>query len=237
MSWPVHVLTIFPDMFPGPLSTSLIGKALETEKWTCNSVNLRDYAEDKHHSVDDEPFGGGAGMLMRADVIGRAVEAVLSKAGPQISKVYLSPKGKPFTQAKAQELSSNAQGMVMLCGRFEGVDQRVIDHYGFDEVSMGDFVMTGGEMAAYCMIDACVRLLPEVIGKPESLEEESFSSGLLEYPQYTRPQEWNGLAVPDVLLSGHHENIRKWRLQRAEQLTQERRPDLWAQYVNERKLS
>ncbi|MDP3935535.1 MAG: tRNA (guanosine(37)-N1)-methyltransferase TrmD, partial [Alphaproteobacteria bacterium] len=161
MSWPVHVLTIFPEMFPGPLGTSLIGKALETEKWTCNSVNLRDYAEDKHHSVDDEPFGGGAGMLMRADVIGRAVDAVLSKAGPRISKVYLSPKGKPFTQAKAQELSSNAQGMVMLCGRFEGVDQRVIDYYDFDEISIGDFVMTGGEMAAYCIIDACVRLLPE----------------------------------------------------------------------------
>lgn len=237
MNWPVHVLTIFPDMFPGPLKTSLIGKALETEKWSCHPMNLRDYAVDKHHSVDDEPFGGGAGMLMRPDVVGRAVEAAIQQTGPKASRVYLTPKGNHFNQAKAQELSSNAQGMILLCGRFEGIDQRVIDHYEFDEVSIGDFVMTGAEMAAYCLIDACVRLLPDVIGKPESLEEESFSSGLLEYPQYTRPQTWNGVSAPEVLLSGHHEHIRKWRLQQAEELTQKRRPDLWAQYVNERKLS
>lgn len=237
MTWPVHVLTIFPDMFPGALNASLIGKALEADKWSCKPVNLRDFAEDKHHSVDDEPFGGGAGMLMRADVVGRAVDSVVSVAGAEISRIYLSPKGKPFTQAKARELSGNPAGMLVLCGRFEGVDQRVIDHYGLEEISVGDFVMTGGEMAAYCMIDACVRLLPEVVGKAESLEEESFSSGLLEYPHYTRPQEWKNMTVPDVLLSGHHERIRKWRLQQAEQLTKERRPDLWDQYVNERKLS
>jgi len=237
MSWPVHVLTIFPDMFPGALGTSLVGKALETEKWMCNAVNLREFAEDKHHSVDGEPFGGGAGMLMRADVIGRAIDSVVATVGSKISKVYVSPKGKPFTHAKAAALSSNPDGMLVLCGRFEGIDQRVIDYYGFDEISIGDFVMTGGEMAAYCMIDACVRLLPGVIGKAESLEDETFASGLLEYPHYTRPQEWKSLSVPEVLLSGHHEHIRKWRLKQAEQLTQERRPDLWAQYVNERKLS
>lgn len=237
MIWPVHVLTIFPDMFPGTLNTSLIGKALEAGKWSCESVNLRDFAEDKHHSVDDEPFGGGSGMLMRADVIGRAIDSVVSVVGAEISRIYLSPKGKPFTQAKARELSDNPAGMLVLCGRFEGVDQRVIDYYGLEEISVGDFVMTGGEMAAYCMIDACVRLLPDVIGKAESLEEESFSSGLLEYPHYTRPQEWKDMSVPEVLLSGHHERIRKWRLQQAEQLTKERRPDLWDQYVNERKLS
>lgn len=237
MTWPVHVLTIFPDMFPGALNTSLIGKALEAGKWSCKPVNLRDFAEDKHHSVDDEPFGGGAGMLMRADVVGRAIDSVISVADAEISRVYLSPKGKPFAQAKAREMSDNPAGMLVLCGRFEGVDQRVIDHYGLEEISVGDFVMTGGEMAAYCMIDACVRLLPDVVGKAESLEEESFSSGLLEYPHYTRPQEWKDMTVPDVLLSGHHERIRKWRLQQAEQLTKERRPDLWDQYVNERKLS
>lgn len=237
MTWSVHVLTIFPEMFPGSLNTSLIGKALESEKWSCNPVNLRDFAHDKHHSVDDEPFGGGVGMLMRPDVIGRAVESVLSTAGPDIAKVYLSPKGQPLNQSKAATLSENKDGLLILCGRFEGIDQRVIDHYNFDEISIGDFVMTGGEMAAYCLIDACVRLLPDVVGKAESLADESFAHGLLEYPQYTRPQEWNGLSVPNVLLSGHHEHIRLWRHQQAEQLTQERRPDLWAQYVNERKLS
>lgn len=237
MTWPVHVLTIFPDMFPGPLGTSLMGKALETGKWTCNTVNLRDHAMDKHHSVDEEPFGGGAGMLMRADVLGRAVDTVLDTAGEGIAKVYVSPKGTPFNQEKAAALASNPNGLMVLCGRFEGVDQRVLDYYNFDEISMGDFVMTGGEMAAYCIIDACVRLLPEVVGKAESLADESFTSGLLEYPHYTRPQEWRSMTVPEVLLSGHHENIRKWRLEQSKQLTQKRRPDLWANYVNERKLS
>jgi tRNA (guanine37-N1)-methyltransferase len=237
MSWPVHVLTIFPEMFPGALDTSLVGKALENQTWTCRAINLRDFAEDKHHSVDDEPFGGGAGMLMRADVIGRAVDATLTDCGSGVAKIYLSPKGKAFTQKKAMELSKNSDGILMLCGRFEGVDQRVIDYYHFDEISIGDFVMTGGEIAAYCMIDACVRLLPDVIGKVESLEEESFSSGLLEYPHYTRPQEWKEMKVPEVLLSGHHEHIRQWRLEQSKQITQKQRPDLWAQYINERKLS
>lgn len=237
MSWPVHVLTLFPEMFPGPLSTSLVGKALESKKWSCNSINLRDFANDKHHSVDEEPFGGGAGMLMRADVVGCAIDSAISIAEPGVSKIYLTPKGKPFSQAKAEKWSQNSAGMMILCGRFEGVDQRIVDYYNLEEISIGDFVMTGGEMAAYCIIDACVRLLPSVIGKTESLVDESFSAGLLEYPHYTRPQEWKGLTVPEVLLSGHHENIRKWRLQQAEQLTKERRPDLWVQYVNERKLS
>lgn len=237
MTWSVHALTLFPEIFPGPLTTSIIGKALENDIWQCNAVNLRDFAEDKHHSVDDEPFGGGAGMLMRPDVLGRAVESVLAKSGKGISKIYLSPKGRPFTQEKARALSQNADGVMLLCGRFEGVDQRVIDYYEFEEVSLGDFVMTGGEFAAYALIDACVRLLPNVVGAPDSLNEESFASGLLEYPQYTRPQVWRDKGVPEVLLSGHHANIRKWRLQQAEALTQERRPDIWAQYVNERKIS
>lgn len=237
MTWSVNVLTLFPEMFPGPLHTSLIGKALNNNIWSCNAVNLRDFAEDKHSSVDDEPFGGGAGMLMRPDVLGKAVDSVLSAANSNMSRVYLSPRGRPFTQAKAKSLSENPDGVLLLCGRFEGVDQRVIDYYEFEEVSLGDFVMTGGEFAAYAMIDACVRLLPNVIGTPESLNEESFTSGLLEYPQYTRPHVWRNQDVPEVLRSGHHGNIKKWRLEQAELLTQERRPDMWTQYVNERKIS
>ncbi len=236
MTWNVRVLTIFPEMFPGPLSESLIGKALSEKIWDCSSLNLRDFTTDKHQSVDDQPFGGGAGMLMRSDVIGSVMDQMIDQH-PKASRVYLTPKGQPLTQRKVAKLANNPHGMIVLCGRFEGVDQRVIDHYDFDEISIGDFVMTGGELAAHCLIDACVRLLPGVVGKSESLEDETFSKGLLEYPHYTRPQVWKGKEVPEVLLSGHHANIHQWRLAQSEKLTKERRPDLWAQYVNERKQS
>ncbi len=235
-AWPVQVVTLFPDMFPGPLSVSLTGKALENNLWSLKTAGLREFAFDKHHSVDDEPFGGGAGMLMRPDVVGRAIEACLETAGANIQRVFLSPRGKRFDQKMAQEWSQNTDGLMLVCGRFEGLDQRVIDQYNLQEVSIGDFVMTGGEIAACAMIDACVRLLPNVIGKQESLEEESFSADLLEYPQYTRPQEWNGRLVPDVLISGHHGNVHKWRVEQAEQITKERRPDLWESYISRGKV-
>lgn len=236
MAWPVHVVTLFPDMFPGPLGTSLTGRALDNGLWSLTATGLREFAFDKHHSVDDEPFGGGAGMLMRPDVVGRAIESSLEMAGPNIQRVFLSPRGERFTQQTAKAWSQNKDGIMLVCGRFEGLDQRVIDHYNLQEVSIGDFVMTGGEIAACAMIDACVRLLPNVIGKQESLEEESFSADLLEYPQYTRPQEWNGHSVPDVLVSGHHGNVHKWRVERSEQITKERRPDLWELYINRGKV-
>lgn len=225
--WTARVLTLFPDMFPGPLGHSIAGRALTDGLWKLETTDIRSFATDKHRTVDDTPFGGGASMVMRPDVIDAALEAVVQPGAPVI---YLSPRGKLFDQATAKRLAE-APGVTLLCGRFEGIDQRVIDQRGLEEISLGDFILSGGEPAAITLMDACVRLLPGVIGNRDSLVEESFAAGLLEYPLYTRPQSWCGRAVPEVLLSGHHENIRAWRLAQAEQITRERRPDLWARYV------
>ena len=226
MPFAVSVLTIFPEMFPGPLARSLAGRALEDGLWSLETVDIRDFARDKHRSVDDTPFGGGAGMVMRPDVIGDALAAVSDAGAPLI---YLSPRGRLLDQARVRALASGP-GMSLLCGRFEGVDERVLEAHEIEEVSLGDFVLSGGEPAAIALIDACVRLLPGVIGQADSLAEESFADGLLEYPHYTRPREWRGRRVPDVLLSGHHERVREWRLAEAERSTRERRPDLWRRY-------
>ena len=222
----VRVLTIFPEMFPGPVGQSLAGRALREGLWSLEIVDIRDFARDKHRSVDDTPFGGGAGMVMRPDVVGDALVAA-SDAGTPL--IYLSPRGRLLDQARVRALASGP-GMSLLCGRFEGVDERVLEAHEIEEVSLGDFVLSGGEPAAIALIDACVRLLPGVVGQAESLAEESFASGLLEYPHYTRPQEWRGRRVPDVLLSGHHERVREWRRAAAERSTRERRPDLWRRY-------
>ena len=226
--WRARVLTIFPDMFPGPLGVSLLGQALQRGLWSCDAVDIRAFAEDKHASVDDVPFGGGPGMVMRPDVVGRAIEAAQADA-PDLPLVYLTPRGVPLDQGLVRELA-DGPGLIALCGRFEGIDQRVLDAYPVTEVSLGDFVLSGGELPAMALIDACVRLLPGVVGAEASLEEESFETGLLEYPHYTRPRDWRGHAVPDVLLSGHHEKVRAWRHAQAEEITRQRRPDLWERY-------
>jgi tRNA (guanine37-N1)-methyltransferase len=227
MSWDVRVLTIFPEMFPGPLGESLAGKAAADGLWSLRTVNIRDFAPDRHGTVDDSPFGGGPGMVMRPDVVHAALETVADTPGPVI---YLTPRGRPLDQALVRELA-RGPGMTVLCGRYEGVDERVLEAHAVLEVSLGDFVLSGGEPAALALIDACVRLLPGVMGDEASLEEESFQAGLLEYPHYTRPAEWLGRPVPEVLLSGHHEKIRAWRREQAERVTRERRPDLWARTV------
>jgi tRNA (guanine37-N1)-methyltransferase len=224
--WTATVLTIFPEMFPGPLGHSLAGKALRDGLWRLETVDIRDFARDKHRSVDDAPFGGGPGMVMRPDVTDAAIEAAPG-AGPVLC---LSPRGRLLDQARVRELAAGP-GLRLLCGRFEGIDERVVEARGLEEVCLGDFVLSGGEPAAIALIDACVRLLPGVVGDAAALVEESFAKGLLEYPHFTRPQNWQGRAVPEVLLSGHHEQIRQWRLAEAERATRERRPDLWERYV------
>lgn len=226
--WSVTLLTLFPEMFPGPLGQSLAGKANEKGLWNLKAINIRDFAPPPHHRVDDKSFGGGTGLVMQPDVLGAAIESVLPKAGG-IKKIYFSPRGKLFTQTMAEELVKSPE-VLMLCGRYEGVDQRVLDYYEFEEVSVGDFILSGGEIAAFSVIDACLRLIPGVIGKETVHAEESFSAGLLEYPHYTRPAVWQGLSVPEVLVSGHHANVRDWRLQQAEEITKNRRPDLWEIY-------
>lgn len=234
--WTVKVLTIFPEMFPGPLGCSLAGQALKDGVWALETVDIRSFARDKHRSVDAPPFGGGPGMVMRADVTGAAIESVtgspgeVSGAGPLI---YLTPRGRPLTQKRVRELAEGP-GMAVLCGRFEGVDERVLEAQNAEELSLGDFVLSGGEPAAIALIDACLRLLPGVLGKEESLREESFEKGLLEYPHYTRPQVWKGREAPEVLTSGHHGKIQAWRLAQAESITRSRRPDLWVRYVADR---
>lgn len=225
--WTANVLTLFPEMFPGPLGHSLAGRALADGIWALNTTDIRSFATDKHRTVDDTPFGGGASMVLRPDVVDAALDSVSASAGPVI---YLTPRGKLFDQATARRLAE-APSITLLCGRFEGVDHRVIEARRMEEISIGDFILSGGEPAAITLIDACVRLLPGVIGNTASLTEESFEQGLLEYPHYTRPQSWCGRAVPEVLLSGHHEKIRAWRLAQAEQVTRDRRPDLWDRYV------
>jgi tRNA (guanine37-N1)-methyltransferase len=226
VTWQATVLTLFPGMFPGPLGASLAGKALEEDIWSLEALDIRGFASDKHASVDDTPFGGGAGMVMRPDVLDRALASVEDRPGPRI---YLSPRGRLLDQARVKELAQGP-GVVLLCGRYEGVDERVIEARELEEVSLGDFVLSGGEPAAIALIDAAVRLLPGVMGAAEGLVEESFEAGLLEYPHYTRPREWQGRAVPEILISGHHEKIRAWRRAEAEKVTAKRRPDLWSRY-------
>lgn len=224
--WQARVVTLFPELFPGVLGASLTGKALQTGTWQLHTHDLRRFGIGKHRNVDDTPAGGGAGMVMRADVVGPAIEDAMAHARGRWPILYMSPRGRRFDQTMAHDLADCA-GVTMLCGRFEGVDERVIEHYGITEVSLGDFVMTGGELAAQAMIDATVRLLPGVLGNAESTVEESHANGLLEHPQYTRPAEWQGREIPPVLMSGNHKEIAKWRKAQAERLTQERRPDLW----------
>src|SRR3954464_3537023 len=223
--WRATVLTLFPDMFPGPLGVSLAGRALASGLWALEARDIRDSATDRHRSVDDTPAGGGPGMVLRADVLAAAIDA----AGPLDGRprLVMSPRGRPLTQARVLELAAGP-GPLIVCGRFEGIDQRVIEARGLEEVSIGDYVLSGGEIAAFALIDACVRLLPGVMGKLSSGTEESFSGSLLEYPQYTRPQEFEGRPIPDILLSGDHAKVAAWRQAEAEHLTQIRRPDLWA---------
>lgn len=232
-AWCARIVTLFPEAFPGTLGLSLTGKALDQGRWQLETIDLRPFGEGRHRNVDDTPAGGGAGMVLRADVVARALDQAAAGTPADRARwpvVYLSPRGKPFTQAKARDWAA-ADGITLLCGRFEGVDQRLLDAYAVEEVSLGDFVLTGGEIAAQAMLDATVRLLPGVIGNAESLDEESHSHGLLEHPQYTRPQVWQGLEIPAVLTSGNHAAVAKWRCEQAEALTRDRRPDLWAEWL------
>jgi tRNA (guanine37-N1)-methyltransferase len=222
------VLTVYPEMFPGALGLSLAGRALEAGTWSLVSVQIRDFATDRHHTVDDTPAGGGAGMVMRADVLAKAIDHASPEGDPR-PRLLMSPRGKPLTQARVRELATGP-GAVILCGRFEGVDQRVIDARQLEEVSIGDFILSGGEPAALALLDAVVRLLPGVMGNQASGEEESFENGLLEHPHYTRPQLFEDRPIPEVLMSGNHGKIAKWRREEAERLTEERRPDLFAAY-------
>jgi tRNA (guanine37-N1)-methyltransferase len=230
MMWRASVLTIFPEMFPGPLGQSLAGKALG-KLWSLDTLDIRDYATDKHRTVDDTPAGGGPGMVMKADVLARALDAVPADARPLL---LMSARGTPLTQPRVASLAQG-DGAVILCGRFEGVDERLLAARNLEEVSLGDFVLSGGEIAALALIDACVRLIPGVMGKEASAVEESFTQGLLEYPQYTRPAVWEGQPIPEVLASGDHAKIAAWRRAEAERLTFERRPDLWAAYQARKK--
>ncbi len=224
MTWRASVLTIFPDMFPGPLGMSLAGKALGTGTWSLEAIDIREFGVGAHRSVDDTPAGGGPGMVMKADVLARAVDAAGSDDRPRL---LMSPRGRPLTQQRVIELSGGA-GVVLVCGRFEGVDERAIEARGLEEVSVGDYVLSGGEIAAFVLLDACVRLLPGVMGKAVSGQEESFAEGLLEYPHFTRPQVFEGRPIPEVLTSGDHAKVAAWRRAEAERLTKDRRPDLWA---------
>ncbi len=225
--WRATVLTVFPEMFPGPLGLSLAGRGLERGLWAMDVLDIRDFARDKHRSVDDEPFGGGPGMVMRAEVVDAALAAVAERPGPV---VYLTPRGRLLDQARVRELAKE-RGITLLCGRYEGVDQRVVEARAVEEVSVGDYVLSGGEPAAIVLIDAVVRLLPGIMGNEKSPAEDSFEFGLLEHPHYTRPAEWQGRVVPEVLTSGHHERVRRWRLRQAERVTEQRRPDLWTRYL------
>ena len=220
------VFTLYPDLFPGPFSEGLYGKALEKKIWDLQKVNLRDYAEDKHKTVDDTPYGGGSGMLIKPDVIGSALDKNIKK-GEKI--IFLTPRGKVFNHECAKKLSQE-KIINIICGHFEGIDQRVIDSRNIEEISIGDFILSGGETASYVFLDAILRLIPGVIGNENSITEESFENGLLEYPQYTKPQIWEKKSVPDVLLSGDHAKIKDWRLSQSEAITRDRRPDLWQKY-------
>jgi tRNA (guanine37-N1)-methyltransferase len=227
VTWRASVLTIFPEIFPGPLGASLSGKALAGGLWSLEIVDIRNFAADKHRSVDDTPAGGGPGMVMKPDALARAIDTVATDTRPRL---ILSPRGTPLTQARVEALA-RGPGAILVCGRFEGIDERVIAGRGLEEVSIGDYVLSGGEIAAMTLIDACVRLLPGVMGAAHSAADESFAEGLLEYPHYTRPQLWEGRPIPEVLISGDHAKIAAWRRAEAERLTRERRPDLWTAFL------
>ncbi|MGA7545080.1 MAG: tRNA (guanosine(37)-N1)-methyltransferase TrmD [Methyloceanibacter sp.] len=229
MTWRATVLTLYPEMFPGPLGLSLAGKALAEGKWALDITDIRDFATDKHRSVDDTPAGGGPGMVMRADIAAAAIDAARARGTTHVPTLYLSPRGTPLTQARARELAQG-QGVILLAGRFEGIDERVLEAREVEEISIGDYVLSGGELGAMVLIDCVVRLLPGVAGNEGSLAEESFASGLLEYPHFTRPREWEGHAIPEVLLSGDHGKIARWRREQADKITKARRPDLWHRY-------
>jgi tRNA (guanine37-N1)-methyltransferase len=229
MPWAATIITIFPEMFPGPLGISLAGKALANGIWSLATVDIREHGLGVHRAVDDTPAGGGPGMVMRADVLAQAIDAA-APAGDTRPRLLMSPRGVPLTQARAREVAAGP-GMVIVCGRFEGVDERLLAGRGLEEVSVGDYVLSGGEPAALVLLDACVRLLPGVMGHAASGEEESFADGLLEYPQYTRPQAWEGRSIPEVLLSGDHRRIANFRREEAERLTRDRRSDLWAAHL------
>ncbi|WP_296387264.1 tRNA (guanosine(37)-N1)-methyltransferase TrmD [Reyranella sp.] len=233
--WRVTALTLFPEMFPGPLGESLAGKALKEGVWALEAVDIRRFAKDRHGTVDDAPFGGGAGMVMKPDILSDAIAAV---ALPEVPKLLMSPRGKPFSQAYARELA-RGPGVILVCGRFEGIDERVIEAQALEEVSVGDFVLSGGEIAAMAVMDSCVRLLPGVMGAARSGDEESFEDGLLEYPHYTRPASWTGpdgieRRVPEILVSGHHGKVAEWRTKQRQEITRARRPDLWARRTAKR---
>jgi tRNA (guanine37-N1)-methyltransferase len=223
MIWRASVLTLFPAMFPGPLGQSLAGRALENGIWSLDVTNIRDFAQDRHRTVDDTPFGGGAGMVLRPDIVDAAVASVADDR----PVLCLTPRGRRFTQTDARRFAAGP-GLILVCGRYEGIDQRVIEQRAMEEISIGDYVLSGGELAALVLLDSIVRLLPGVMGSADSAVDESFSAGLLEYPHYTKPAEWQGRRVPDVLLSGHHGAVAAWRRAEAERITRERRPDLWA---------
>lgn len=229
MTFRATILTIFPDMFPGPLGLSLAGKALAAGAWSLDTIDIRDFGVGVHRQVDDTPAGGGPGMVMKADVLARAIDSIEADGRPRL---LMSPRGRPLTQQRIIDLAGGA-GAVILCGRFEGVDERLIEARGLEEVSIGDYVLSGGEIAALVVLDACVRLLPGVMGKAVSAQEESFAQGLLEYPHFTRPQMFEGRPIPDVLLSGDHAKIAAWRRSEAERLTKARRPDLWTRRAAE----
>ena len=231
MSFTAQILTLYPEMFPGPLGVSLAGRALSEGKWACDPIHIRDFASDRHRTVDDTPAGGGAGMVLRADILGQAVDHALARR-PDLPVLAMTPRGAPITQARVRALAAGP-GATILCGRFEGFDERIFDARPIEQISMGDIILSGGEMAAL-LLDACVRLLPGVMGAASSGVEESFETGLLEYPHYTRPVEWEGRAIPEVLRSGDHAKIAAWRKQRAEEDTRLRRPDLWERHIGVR---
>lgn len=235
MSFAAQILTLYPEMFPGPLGVSLAGRALAEGKWTCDPIHIRDFAADRHRTVDDTPAGGGAGMVLRADILGQAVDHALERR-PDLPVLAMTPRGKPITQARVRELAMGS-GATILCGRFEGFDERIFDARPIEQVSMGDIILSGGEMAALLLLDACVRLLPGVMGAASSGVEESFETGLLEYPHYTRPVEWEGRMIPEVLRSGDHAKIAAWRKRQAETDTRLRRPDLWERHIGVRDQS
>ena len=232
MTFHATVLTLYPEMFPGPLGVSLAGRAMAEGKWAIDTVQIRDFAADKHRTVDDTPAGGGAGMVLRVDVLAKAIDHARQAAADR-PVIALTPRGKPLTQARVRELAAGP-GVILLCGRFEGFDERIFEGRAVEEVSVGDIVLSGGEPAALMLLDACIRLLPGVMGAPSSGSEESFENGLLEYPHYTRPQEWEGRTIPEVLRSGDHAKIASWRKRRSEDDTRSRRPDLWERHTGAR---
>lgn len=231
--WDARVLTLYPEMFPGTLGYSLAGKALAEQRWMLETVDIRGFARDKHYSVDDAPYGGGPGMVLRPDVLAATIDATADGTDRRLPTIFLSPRGAPLTQRRVRKLAAGP-GVTLICGRFEGIDERVLEARSVEEISAGDYILSGGEPAALALLDAVVRLLPGVVGATQSPAEESFELNLLEYPQYTRPNLWEGREVPEVLLSGHHEDIRSWRRAQAEMITRKRRPDLWAAHETAR---